>query len=330
MSIAARRLSRATHHRPIGVAISGARLAWPTNFSLQYQLDQVVALGATWLRFDILWSTIEDTQGTYVWTPFDTVVDAARTRGLKIVGILTTMPSWARPNGETWRYGPMTSTDRARFAQFARDAALHFAGRIDAYEIWNEPNLSIFWSPQPSASNYANLLRTVYPAIRAVDSTSLVITGGLGGAADNGVDITSIDFVTQIYDAGAKDYFDALATHPYTNLDGNPSGELYRASLIRTLMNNRGDGAKLMWGTETGASTSGIGSWTTDEAGQANILDMTYRYWYEHIQSTGPLFWYTLTDFSDLSGDNEGYFGIIRSNGTFKPAYSVLRSQIHS
>ena len=36
-----------------GISIPGTKLAWPTEFTLDYQLDKVVLAGAKWFRFDI-------------------------------------------------------------------------------------------------------------------------------------------------------------------------------------------------------------------------------------------------------------------------------------
>ena len=48
--------------------------------------------------------------------------------------------------------------------------ATRYAGRIAAYQIWNEPNLAREWGGHsPSAGEYVELLRVCSEAIRAAD-----------------------------------------------------------------------------------------------------------------------------------------------------------------
>jgi hypothetical protein len=87
------------------------------------------------------------------------------------------------------------SGDNTYIQAFATNAAAvlakHFAGRINAWEVWNEPNA---WTSSPSPgfytggtfiypSNFAWLLRRSYSAIKAVEpgTKSTVISGGLFG-----------------------------------------------------------------------------------------------------------------------------------------------------
>jgi hypothetical protein len=90
--------------------------------------------------------------------------------------------------------------DNAYARRFGRDVAgvlaKHFADRVNAWEIWNEPNA---WTQNPSPgvysggsfmypSNYAWLLKRSYAAIKAEqpNSSSTVISGGLFGLDGNG------------------------------------------------------------------------------------------------------------------------------------------------
>ena len=56
------------------------------------------------------------------------------------------------------------------------------------------------------------LLQAAYPAIKLVQPDSTVLAAGLSPAV--GVDAPP-NFVNDMYIAGAKGYFDAIAMHPY-------------------------------------------------------------------------------------------------------------------
>jgi len=61
---------------------------------------------------------------------------------------------------------------------FVGALAARYAGRVDAYEIWNEQTLRREWNGQPlSASRYVELLAGAYNAVKAADPGAVVVSG---------------------------------------------------------------------------------------------------------------------------------------------------------
>ena len=84
------------------------------------ELDAIAAMGARWIRFDIKWSDVQwDGQGSFNWSKYDPLVDAARARGFTVLADLAYSPTWARPAGTTDKFGPDTDARRSAFAAFA-------------------------------------------------------------------------------------------------------------------------------------------------------------------------------------------------------------------
>ena len=102
-------------------------------------------------------------------------------------------PLWASqvPARHSIRYKPRPDL----FGQFARAAALRYAGAVDRWIIWNEPNLPLWLQPQNTCKGkrctpyaphlYRRLVRAAYPAIKAVDPTSTVLFGALAPNGEN-------------------------------------------------------------------------------------------------------------------------------------------------
>ena len=131
--------------------------------------------------------------------------------------------------------------------------------------MWNEPNLSGFWSQQPFADGYVALIKAARGALRAADPGARAILAGLpnGWAA-----------LRQIYQAGGRSSFDAAAIHPYTARPERVPRFLREA---RRVMRRFGDRRKPLWVTEMswpaakGRARDPIGIATTDR-GQARRL----------------------------------------------------------
>ena len=299
-----------------GVAIPGVRLLYGDPGP---DLDRVAALGVRWVRFDATWSEIEVARGTFDWSRLDRGVTAARARGLSVLLILVSTAAWARPPGTEWHHGPTTAEQRAGFAAFSASAAARYRGRVGGWEIWNEPNLPIAWSPTPDVDAYSALLGEAYRAIHAADPDAFVLSGGTGGGSTG---VATLDWYRALYDRGLREISDAVAVHPYPDAPEADSGEMAAARRVRALMDQRGDAGTPLWGTETGAPTGGTPS--IGEDGQAALLGQLYTLWTEELGDTGPLFYYTLRDAGGT--DREGHFGLLRADGARKPAYEALRS----
>ena len=66
---------------------------------------------------------------------------------------------------------PRRATDRARPTRGC-------AARSTVWSLWNEPNHQPFSMPKPDPDKYAAMVKSAYPAVKAVDPTATVLTGG--------------------------------------------------------------------------------------------------------------------------------------------------------
>jgi polysaccharide biosynthesis protein PslG len=208
---------------------------------------------------------------------------------------------------------------------------------VHAWEIWNEQNGSVFWKPTPSPSLYTAMLKASYRAIKASDPDAWVLTGGLTPAYTSGGNLSPVDFLADIYRYGAKGSFDAVGAHPYCwagsfHCPGQEaswsawSQMSSTQSSLRSILLANGDQGKLIWGTEFGAPTAGGGQ-AVGEDGQAGQLLDSYSL-FGSYSWTGPLFWYSYRDACRNTGDTECYFGLVRSDGSHKPAYAAYQQSV--
>jgi polysaccharide biosynthesis protein PslG len=303
-----------------------------SSAELARSLDEYRAVGADWIRIDLNWSLIQRGGPTsYDWEPFDRIVSAARSRGLRVLAVVQYTPAWARPGTPDSSYPP---ADLSTYAAFCRAAAEHYAPMgVHHWEIWNEPNI-FFWKPQPDPARYAAMLKLAYPAIKDADPSAFVVSAGLSpyGAYGNTASgfMNPLTFLERMYAAGAADNFDALGWHPYeyTGFSFHPSSawsQLSETSLsARSLMIANGDGDKQIWGTEYGAPT-GTGSGAISEAAQAALVHDGYAKWKSWSWS-GPLFWHSYRDEGSNLSSIDQNLGLVRHDFSPKPSYAAYRA----
>jgi hypothetical protein len=310
----------------IGIADSDLYFASPAE--VDAALDQMQAMGVNTVRIGIPWAGINPIPGYYNWSQSDYMINAADARGMGVLAVITTTPGWAISPKAQGVYGAPASA--AAYGQFAGLAAQRYAGKVGAYEIWNEPNAALYYGPQPDPAGYTQLLKAAYPAIKAADSNATVVGGVVGSTVTyENLTLNPVTFVDEMYENGAQGYFDALSFHPYQYTTPfsqgayNPNNPIVQLDDIHDLMVTNGDGGKLIWASEYGEPTSVAG-----EAQQAAYTQDMLTTW-RTIGYTGPAFVYTLQDTAAVGTPNEtpeDSLGLIRADGTWKPAAYVVRS----
>ncbi|MBI2863364.1 MAG: endo-1,4-beta-xylanase [Chloroflexi bacterium] len=215
-------------------------------------------MGAAWAVEYFPWAYIEPEKGRYDWRHADLVVDAAYRQGLNLVARVDYVPAWARPKDSTSRY-----VDRQvvkDYGHFLFTFVNRYKDRVKHYIVWNEPNVAAEWGyGKISGGAYTELLKTAYERAKQADPEARIVSAGLAPTlekSDLGLD--ELDYLQQMYDAGAKDYFDILGAHAYgykSPPDDPPAPDkinFARVELLRQVMERNGDGAKRVMITEAG------------------------------------------------------------------------------
>lgn len=296
-------------------------------------LDKLQAAGVQWVRIDLGWASLQE-QGSASYSQWyvdlaDRAVDQARARGLKVLATLWATPSWANGGGAT-NVPPQNVSDYSRVATWA---GAHFRGRINAWEVWNEPNLSDFFAG--SAAEYTELLRAGYAGLKAGDPNALVV---LGGPSTN-----DTAWLKSVYDAGAKGAFDVMATHPYMGMadappetpDDGTKYTLAHVAAVYELMKANGDGSKPIWFTEFGwsshANWSDVENWNRGVTAeqQADYLVRAIEYVSANFPYVTNMFWYNERNLASGNAQLDNY-GLLNRDLSPKPAYTALRAYLSS
>jgi hypothetical protein len=290
-----------------------------TDADVNKTFDKMLATGVKNVRLMMPWAGAEPAKGQFDWTNIDRTVNAAVARNMAVIGIINSSPAWAVAPGVPAISGRPASP--AQYAGFCEKVAARYRGKVSAYEVWNEPNGAQFFAPQPDPAGYTELLKAAYPKIKGADPNATVVGGVVGSVTDWGTWlINPVSFVQQMYDAGAKNFMDALSFHPYHYTlkfsDGMAvaNSPLDQTVALRRIMIANGDAGKKIWATEYGEPMTAL-----DEAGQAAYIADLLVKWQE-MPYTGPIMIHTTRDRQTGSTDPENVFGVYRTDWTAKPA----------
>jgi hypothetical protein len=230
-------------------------------------LEMIREAGYAWIRQQVPWSSIEPVnKGSFIdrvifvdtWEIYDTIVDLAEANDLRIIARLDTSPPWARP-GSDWMFTPPDNLDD--YGDFVELVARRYKGRVNHYQIWNEPNLHIEWGKRPvDPAAYVRLLKVGYERIKRVDPEARVLAASLSPTVEESEQaLNELIYLQRMYDAGAASYFDIMSVQAYGLRSGPDDRRLEladvnfsRPTLLRELMVKNGDAAKAVWASEVG------------------------------------------------------------------------------
>lgn len=326
---------------------------WHVDDMLPRDLEMTRAMGFGWVKQNFAWRDIEKEADGYDWYRPDRIVAQVNDAGLKLLVRLDRHPLWSvqpylpdeqiTPNQPPYHYQD--------FGDFCHELAARYKGRIHAYQVWNEPNLSREWGNRaPDPAEYTALLKTCYEGIKTADPAAIVISAGLAPTGTQPPDaMPDTDFLQGMYNAGAAAYFDALGVNapgykapPQTppaeaeepaNEWGNGRWFVFRhVEDMRAIMVANGDADKQIAILETGwilnQDFHPTYSWHgVTEQQQAAYLVGAYEWARQNWQPwIGLMTTIYMADVDWRPEEHEQYWwSIVLPDGTPRPAYEALR-----
>lgn len=263
-------------------------------------MGMIKEAGFGWVKQNIGWRDVEGaTKGTFDWGRVDWIVAECNKLGLDLLVRVDHQPKWAGGGFPT--NGP--PDNYADLGDFLYVMATRYKGRIRAYEVWNEPNLSREWGGRsPNAAEYVSLLREAYRRIKEADPNAMVISAGLTPTGTQPPEAMPDDvYLERMYQAmggSSAGYFDVLGVHaagykapPELSPDevaSNPDygGQRFfcfrRVEDLRRVMERYGDGGKQIAVLEFGWTSDPIHpsyAWhRVDEATKADYFVRAYQW----------------------------------------------------
>ncbi|HEX8967437.1 MAG TPA: hypothetical protein VF937_06135 [Chloroflexota bacterium] len=313
-------------------------------------IGDVTQAGFNWITEQIEWDAVELDPGNYDWTQLDALVGDASTAGLNVMLSFEHAPVFYRTDTSGLMPG-----DPSTFGSFMAAVASRYAGRVQAYELWNEENLDREAGPgNVDPSTYLPLLEAGSTAVKAADPAALVVLGAPSPTTSDvpGSIIDDVSYLQQLYAINggeAAGYFDIVSAHPsgfsnppdctpatpFCSLSGawNTDDSFFaftRVSQYRDVMVQNNDAAKQIWFTEFGYCSNPTPppgyeycAYVTEDQ-QAQFLEQAFNM-ARQVPYVGAMFQFNLNfQLSVPQSDEKWGFGIVRSDYSGRPAYFRL------
>lgn len=321
--------------RPARSAVVGPRFGL---IEPQDAAGQAAELGAGWGRVRFHWALVQP-NGPGDWVEAELSSEELEHElraGREVIGLLIGVPGWARGDDGLPRglYLPYDDV-RNLWAGYVREAVTRYAGRIDHWIVWNEPDI---WDPTHPGytwpgdeADYVQLLKVAYLTAKEANPDAVIHLAAVSHWWDTtyGRDLyfpRLLDTIRAEPEAAAHDYYYDVATlHLYFD----------PASVYEVLEQYRGFQAergldKPIWLVETNAAPSNDPAWLVSEPTfRVSLLEQA-AYMPQALalalaagaERTGI---YKLVDTPGDAAANPEPFGLLRSDLSPRPAFTTTR-----
>lgn len=302
-----------------------AQFLWFSPQRYAHQMERLKALGLEWVRLDLHWDQLELAEHQYNVAALDVLVSELERQELKsvfyLVGsarFITTAPPESPYQDQ---YPPR---DPEVFAQRMALLAMRYPS-VEAWQIWNEPNLLGFWRPEADAAGYARLLEASTLALRSVAPEKPVVGAGMAFFSDLPGGASMFE---QIGALGVQRLNTIVAYHPYTqrpeeNMRGSNDFAVRTGELNEVL---RRSGVPEIWATEWGWSSYSGPKEAQDIIGRNGQADYVLRRLaLMSTQDFDRIFLFTLSDLDARATVRDRDYGLLDLEGNPKPVYLALQ-----
>jgi len=339
----------------------------PTIFGIQMDsvteaggLSKIAEAKASWVGgIGVSWAAVEPNPGARNWIALagqEQQMQDVTGKGLTPIVNARYTPGWAQlyPG---YSCGPMRQEYFDEFAAFMRDLVARYSVppyNVKYWEIWNEPDIDHSLVPgdsgygcwgNPSDSSYgggyyAEMLKVVYPQIKAADPQAQVLVGGLlldcdprPGAGCAMVENSNLPpkFLEGILINNGSPFFDGVSFHAYDYYQGQ-SGQYYnpnwssawnstgpvfiaKAQFIQSLLSQYGASGKFLMDTESALLCDSCSNDSTFETTKAYYVAQAYAA--AIAQGLRANLWYSVLGWRNS--------GLLNADLSSRPAYTAFQ-----
>lgn len=302
-------------------------------------LDAADASGAGWQVVTLHWDELQPVGPNQWFTSEDTeeAINRATRDGREVVMVLVGTPGWAT-NGP-YLTGVPAGLDRPisdaqnLWANFVRQAVTTYsASGVNRYVVWSDQDIPLTlpnttWAG--SLEEYYQLVKVAYQVAQQVNPNALVHLGGIGTFDGTWLG-RYLDVVVADESAPANNYyFDVVTLHHFYSAD-----DLFQMMQNQFgLMQIKGVPLKEVWVNETNARPAidpAIYTGDTEFSEHRNITPEQQAAYIIQAYALGfaanrgaRIATYRLVD--NLAADNGEAYGLLRTDGSARPAYTAYR-----
>lgn len=304
--------------------------------------DKAVAAGARWERLVVWWSNFQP-DGPEDWVEdawfARNLIDYQKGRNIEPVGVILHTPHWAATDSGYQFISPPRNLDlpyddpENYWGQFTARLAEEYAGTVDTWILWNEPDIyqERFANWAGSVEEFAQMQMVGYQAIKDANPKAKVFLTGTTYWWD--VERERELYLKRLLSAliALPDaerhggYFDGVAVHQYNSpLNNYIVPVLYRRLLKEYDLNKR------LWVVESNAVPHDDPFYPLHRGGLRVSMEEQANYIIQSIAlaRAAGVERYSVYKMRDEEAENDQHYGLVRNDSSVRPAYVAYQTAV--
>lgn len=298
-------------------SVSGLCHAGYTHTDEEYAV--LHELGVRLVRIPFYWGALQPRADTWDFSSIDAFMDAADRNGIRVVAVIAFDNDKVEQSPEGARRNVfLAPEDFPLFQEYVRRTVDRYKDRVYAWEIWNEPDIPLFWGG--TMTEFYGVARAAADAVREAHPDARL----LGTAMTSMFGLYSAAGIEGLHAAGALDRVDHPTMHTYVSDPRAYYHEFLRVKNAAAKFGHPG----AIWITEIGVPDGGMYPWcTTDEMAAEHTLK---AYTIATALGIETVLWHCHKDMDldtlrDKPLNSEGYFGLLDHEERWKPPAFAYR-----
>jgi len=256
-----------------------------------------------------MWRDLEPSPGNWQWRFLDKQIEMGQILDARVMLVLGGTPAWAGngavtapPKVDSWR-------------NYVKSVCTKYGASISAYEMWNEANLTTFWTG--TAEQMAELTKVAFDEIRACNPNALVVAANTTSRATGSFGNFYPDYLAALGKLGWP--VDAYSVHSYPTASGGADDRLKGIGQFRAMLALAGAPQTRVFDTEVNYGLAGLGETRVDITG-ANAMTLLSRTYIDSVRyDFDSTFWFVWTK----AGDNKLGIQFTRNTPSERQAWNV-------
>ncbi len=216
----------------------------------------------------VIWPQVNPQKGVFNWSWLDRDVEQSQLHHAKFLFTLGQTPTWASSVSTSHGvYGNGFNMPPAKISywdDFIRAVVTRYKGTIEAYEIWNEPDIPDFYDGTPAS--LAKLEQAAAPIIHSIDPKALVAIPPMSGNNS----LSALGWLDAYLAAGGGKGCDVMAYHFYNY---PAERDIPAMQAFKVILYKYGLEKKPIWITENGGNFQGDDIRAVDLLSREYLID---------------------------------------------------------
>lgn len=207
----------------------------------------------------VTWGKVQPSEKKFWWTGLDRAINNARAQGASVLYVLGSTPKWAAKNPSQGTYPNKGAASMPKDIKLWRNwvtaVVKRYKVQVDAWQIWNEANLSTFWQGTPD--QMAQLTAEAAKIIRKYDPTAQIVSASTTVRLEAAFNKFEPKYLAGLKKRGWP--VTVYSVHSYPQSTGTPQTRVDYLNKFKATLAAAGAPARPIWDTEVNYGLAGPG-----------------------------------------------------------------------